>query len=283
MNFFTRKRSLNRSSLKVFLLLLLFVPSYFLAEAQSQARPMLSVQLLLNTNEGSENTADGAVALFDDRFSYLIGDEDSYKLTNPDENLAINCRGTLLSIDGQPGIHGSDTLLLKMWTFRQKSYYLQLTGSNFNAGVKAVIKDNYLGTETLVDLSSVTLLHFNISTDQASFANDRFSILFKTKRTLPAGSASKIKSAFKENSSLSVFPDTSASNAISLRMSKMKKGKYMVSLYNNQEEIVYSGIISYNGNNAEKTIIAECRIRKGTYTFMLTYKDVTIKKSLVFE
>ncbi len=283
MNFFTRKRSLNRSSLNVFLLLLLFVPSYFLAEAQSQARPMLSVQLLLNTNEGSENTADGAVALFDDRFSYLIGDEDSYKFTNPDENLAINCRGTLLSIDGQPGIHGSDTLLLKMWTFRQKSYYLQLIGSNFNPGVKAVIKDNYLGTETLVDLSSVTLLHFNISTDQASFANDRFAILFKTKRTLPAGSASKIKSAFKENSSLSVFPDASASNAISLRMSKMKKGKYMVSLYNNQEEIVYSGIINYNGNNDVKTIIAERRIRKGTYTFMLTYKDVTIKKSLVFE
>lgn len=244
---------------------------------------MLSVQLLLNTNEGSENTADGAAAFFDDHFSYLIGDEDSYKFTNPDENLAINCRGTLLSIDGRPGIHGRDTLLLKMWTFRQKSYYLQLIGSNFNPGVNAVIKDGYLNTETSVDLSSVTLLHFDITTDHASFASDRFSILFKTKRTLPLGSALKINTAFKENSSLAVFPDTSTANAISLRMIKMKKGKYMVSLYNNQGEMIYSGFIIYNGSNAVRTIISERRIRKGTYTFMLTYKDVTIKKSLVFE
>ncbi len=283
MNFFTGKRSLNRSNFKVFLLLILFVPFHFLADAQSQVRPMLSVQLLLNTNEGSENTADGAVALFDDHFSYLVGDEDSYKFTNPDENLAINCRGTLLSIDGQPGIHGRDTLHLKMWTFRQKSYYLQLMGSNFNPGVKAVIKDRYLDTETLVDLSSVTLLHFSISNDTASFASDRFAILFKTKRTLPLLSASKIHSAFKESSSLAVFPDYSTSNAISLGMSKMKKGKYIVSLYNNQGVMVYSGFINHNGSKAVKTIVTDRRIRKGSYTFMLTCKDVTIKKSLVFE
>lgn len=281
MNFFASERLLNTRFLKASLLLF-FVPLCFLSQAQSQARPKLSIQLLLSANPGSENTADGAVAFFDDRFSYSIGNEDSYKWTNPDENLAINCRGTLLSIDGQPGLHDSDTLNLSMWQYRQKSYYLKLVASNFSPAVKTFLKDNYLHTETSVELSSPAYLPFSISSDDASFAADRFAIIFKIVKPADQNNAAKFRSGFKENLSLSVFPNPLKRNEIKLQMKNMQIGSYIVSLYTNDGEMMYSGFITHNGSSAAKTIVIDRRIRKGMYSLLLTYGDQTIKKDVLF-
>ena len=146
----------------------------------------LSLQLLLNQDEGLQNTADGVVAFFDNNYSAAIGDEDSYKFTNLDENLAINRRGTALSIEGRPSVTADDTIQLQMWQFRQKNYYLRLSASNFSPEVTAFVKDAYLHKETPVDLSTVTLYPFTIDTAQpASAAKERFSIVFKAGTTLP--------------------------------------------------------------------------------------------------
>lgn len=139
----------------------------------------LSIQMLLNLNGGSHNTADGVVAVFAPSFSCTIGNEDSYKFTNLDENLAINSGGTLLSIEGRPSITGNDTLHLVMWQFRQNTYFLQLDGSSFAPNVSAVIKDKYLNQETAVNLAGSTAIPFAITSDSASFARNRFVIFFK--------------------------------------------------------------------------------------------------------
>ncbi len=174
MNFFTIKRSFRSTlflkTFKTSLLLILFAQLYFSSAAQIPVRPKLSIQLLLNTSPGPQNTADGVAAFYADNFSSSIGNEDSYKFTNLDENLAINCKGKLLSIEGRPTIYGSDTIKLVMWQFRQKSYYLKLNGSNFSPALKAFVKDNYLRSETPIDLTSSTFLPFTITTDSASFA-----------------------------------------------------------------------------------------------------------------
>ncbi|MEJ7681477.1 MAG: hypothetical protein WKG06_27225 [Segetibacter sp.] len=129
----------------------------------------LSVQLLLNLNGGMKNTADGVVVFFDNMFTTAIGNEDSYKFTNLDENLSIDRNGTELSMEGRPPVTADDTIPLRMWQFRQKSYYLQLTGSNFSPDVTAFVKDAYLHKETPVDLSTVTLLPFSITADSGFF------------------------------------------------------------------------------------------------------------------
>jgi hypothetical protein len=280
MNFFICKRSHDKRFFKTAFLFLLFVPFHFLCFAQ--VRPKLSIQLLLNTNPGSENIADGVVAFFDDNFSYSIGNEDSYKWTNEDENLAINCRGTLLSIDGQPGLREKDTLHLAVWQFRQKSYYLKLVASNFSQSVKTVVHDNYLHTKKVVDLSSPALLPFSVSTDKASFAADRFVILFETKKAVHQSTAAKLSSAFKENLSLSVLANPAKSNEINLQMRDMKNGRYTVSLYSDAGEMIYTGFITHDGSAAVKTIVPERRMRKGTYSLLLTLGDETIKKSVLF-
>jgi hypothetical protein len=146
----------------------------------------LSVQLLLNLNSGSHNTADGFVAVFSDRFSKSIGEEDSYKFTNLDETIAINRNGVLLSIEGRPNIISTDTLPVKVWQYRQKEYWLKIDGRNFNTAVKAQLKDEYLKKETDINLSVTTTIPFVITNDSASFAANRFSIVFgQNSPTLP--------------------------------------------------------------------------------------------------
>jgi len=151
----------------------------------SNTMAKLSVQLLLNANEGSDNAADGFTAVFSDDFSKELGGEDSYKFSNLDENMAISRNGTSLSIEGRPTVTTADTLPLKIWQLRQKSYLLKLTGSNFSPSLRAIVKDEYLQEETAVNLSSSTLLPFTISADPASSAENRFSIIFESYATLP--------------------------------------------------------------------------------------------------
>lgn len=148
--------------------------------------PKLSIQLLSNSGGGSENTADAVVAFFDDEFASAIGNEDSYKFTNLDENMSINRNGTDLSIEGRPAITDNDTIALKMWKLVQKPYYLKLEAANFTSSTTAFLKDAYLHQQTPVDLSSVTLQPFAIDmAAPASYAIDRFSIIFKAGSTLP--------------------------------------------------------------------------------------------------
>ncbi|MEJ7681474.1 MAG: T9SS type A sorting domain-containing protein [Segetibacter sp.] len=91
-----------------------------------------------------------------------------------------------MSIEGGPTVTAGDTIPLNIWQFRQNSYYLQLTGSNFSPDVTAYVKDSYLHKEIPVDLSSVTLLPFSIDTTVPnSFVRDRFTIVFKGGSTLP--------------------------------------------------------------------------------------------------
>ncbi|MCW3110652.1 MAG: C-terminal target protein [Segetibacter sp.] len=148
----------------------------------------LSVQLLLNLNGASSDVADGFVAVFGNNFSKAIGDEDSYKFTNLDENMAINRNGTALSIEGRPFVAGCDTLPIKMWQFRQKDYWVKVDAKNFDPALKATLKDEYLKQETPLDLTSSTTVPFTITNDSASFASNRFSIVFGTSEsfaTLP--------------------------------------------------------------------------------------------------
>ena len=163
----------------------------------------LSMQLLLSLNEGLENNADGAVVFFGDHFSTAIGNEDSYKLTNLDENLAIDQTGTVLSMEGRPIVTATDTIQLKMWQFTRQSYYLRITGSNFPPQVTAYLKDQYLQKTIPVDLSSTASIPFSIdSAVSASYADNRFSIIFKTGSALPV-TLTNIK-AYQKNDGVQV-------------------------------------------------------------------------------
>lgn len=145
----------------------------------------VSVQLLLNFDNGNHNSADGFAVVFKEGYSNEVGDEDSYKFGNLDENLAIDCNGIALSIEGRPAIVVSDTIPIKIWQFRQKTYFLKIAAINFSSRVNAFLKDEYLHEVTSISLSTETIIPFNITDEPASSASNRFSIIFESFSTLP--------------------------------------------------------------------------------------------------
>jgi len=151
----------------------------------SSAATKIAIQLLLNTNEGRENIADGVVTIFDTTFLSTLGNEDSYKFNNEDENLAINRNGAALSIEGRPVVTTNDTVLLRMWKYRQSGYFLKFTGNNFSTSISAYLEDAYLNTKIPINLTDTTIVPFSITNDSASASSDRFMIVFKNADILP--------------------------------------------------------------------------------------------------
>ncbi|MCW3113800.1 MAG: C-terminal target protein [Segetibacter sp.] len=145
----------------------------------------VSIQLLLPSQSGSGEAADGSKVYFSDNYDNDIGNEDSYKFTNQDENLAILSRGTALCIEGRKPITGEDSIPLKLWQLSQKSYLLKVNFSYFNYNVEAYLKDKYLSTLTQLNTNGETLVPVNITSDPASIAEDRYKVVFEKIARLP--------------------------------------------------------------------------------------------------
>ena len=147
--------------------------------------PNLSIQLLLPSQVGTTAAADGARVYFSKDFSSSIDDGDSYKFTNLDENIAIVRNEKTLSIEGRKPVMDLDTIALKLWQLTQPGYTLKATLENFDNNINAFLQDDYLHTATSLNANSETLVPFKITSDPASFASNRFNIVFKTITTLP--------------------------------------------------------------------------------------------------
>jgi Domain of unknown function (DUF3244) len=74
----------------------------------------------------------------------------------------------------------NDTIFLNLTSTRIAPYRFEIDPSVLtNTGLEAFLKDKFLQTETPVSLSVVTNISFDITTDAASKAADRFLIVFK--------------------------------------------------------------------------------------------------------
>ncbi len=165
------------------LLLLAFLAISLCASSQAN-RCKLAAQLLLNTNGGSQNCADGLVVVFDSAFSSEVGPEDSHKFINVDENMAINRNNVLLSIEGRKPVVDNDTIPLKIWKYKHTSYCIMFQACNFPANVVAVLKDNYLHIDIPISLTDTTTIPFQLTSDSNSYSADRFCFVIKPASTL---------------------------------------------------------------------------------------------------
>jgi len=326
----------------------------------------LSVQLLLDEKAGDKNTADGFTAVFDEDFKAEIGNEDSYKFTNLDENMGISRNGATLSIEGRPMIKGNDTIPLRMWQFRQKSYFLKVNTINFDRGITAFVKDAYLQVETPINLNDETVIPFNLTSDAGSSAANRFMIIFKASKALPVV-VTDIKASLKDKAvkvewtshtetnidryeiersddaqnfvrqgvvsakgnnstsqlyewldqspvtganfyrikvieksgevkytavvkvdiaktagSITVYPNPVRGNKFSINMKNMEKGRYIVMLYNNAGQSVFSTIINHDGRNAAYPVTTRV-ISKGSYQLHISNDNIKKTELLIFE
>jgi hypothetical protein len=146
---------------------------------------LLSTQLMLTTNAANNHSQDGVAIVCNDNFSNVVNDEDANKMTNPDENIAVESNNQLMSIEKRSMPTNNDIIQLKLWQLAHTNYTLRFIGSNFAGTPNAYLKDSYLNNETAIDLNGTTDYNFTTTSDAATTAANRFTIVFRSNSSLP--------------------------------------------------------------------------------------------------
>jgi Secretion system C-terminal sorting domain len=136
---------------------------------------------LLNIVDPGVNTlVDGAMAAFDNSYSSNVDFDDALKLTNTSENVSFKRSNTLLAIERRSDVMVDDTLHLNMKGLRIKKYQWDVNIANMtNPGRTALLVDRFTNTTTNLSLEGVTNIQFDVTSTVASYAANRFMIVFK--------------------------------------------------------------------------------------------------------
>jgi len=148
--------------------------------------PVGKVAVNLLNSDSSLSLIDGILTTYDKNSDNAVNRLDSKKMYNLAEIIAIGRDSSFLSIERRHTIADNDTTLLKLYRLKPKTYTLMITTSALDGnGLSGQIKDSYSATinNTFIKLNGNTAITFTVNADSASFAANRFSIVFK--RTIP--------------------------------------------------------------------------------------------------
>jgi hypothetical protein len=148
-------------------------------KAQPTAMESFRTELYFTEANGYRRVADGVIALYDNKYKAAVDADDATEIGNWDENIAISRDGKKLAIEARPVITKSDDLPIYMNNMKKQGYEFDFTPSVFtNTGLKAELVDKFLGTRTLLSVTSSTTVAFTITDNPASAATDRFTVVF---------------------------------------------------------------------------------------------------------
>jgi len=233
---------------------------------RTEAPNYIHVSLWKNIN-GENTNLDGAVAVFNNNFTSLIGDKDSKKLINGGENIFITQSNTDLSIAALPVPAENEEIVLNLSQIVSgTTYQLQVDAKQFtSSGVEVYIKDKLLNTI----LPVIAGLYFTPTKDLATYQG-RFSIVFKKVIITPA---------FVKGS-VSIYPNPVSNNKLTLQMNNLEKGIYTLRIVNSLgQEFMISSLHCESGI-ATKTIAVK-QLPTGVYTIQLTGKQGTYNTELI--
>ena len=192
------------------------------------ANPVVYVNLMLPSAD-SLLLVDGTGALYANRFSAGVDEDDAGKLPNFNENICLFRDGHNLAIEARPIPTGTDTLFIRMWSVYQHTYTLQI---NLRAialllPVHAWLVDNYLHTQVPLNLLGKTKYAFNPSADASSYLN-RFMIVLvhgtkQDNNAISTGTATQLNTG-----TVSIYPNPLSGNKLTLQFNDIPKDNYTV-------------------------------------------------------
>lgn len=260
----------------------------------TQVPGKMHVQLFTQRPAGPQ-LQDGAVIAFSSDFTNTISLEDATKLTNSDENIALVNSGSVLSNDGRKTPTAADTIPLRMWAlYSNNNYTLQLTPTDLDPSLTAVLVDRFTNKEYLVDAYAGLQLPFSFTTDSASFYN-RFMLVFKPASVLPIDDL-KVKATAKEESVLIEWTAYNENNIAYYEVDRSNTansfksvGKVeasnnnFVATYSLQDHTLVSGVAFYRvkamGKLGDITYSAVVRVQaKGKLSVLVNPNPVTTKQ-----
>ena len=230
--------------------------------------PHISLQLLLPGQDTAGGAADGLAAYFSNDFNDKVGDEDSYKLTNLDENIAIARDGSILSIEARKPVSVSDTLPLKIWQLTSKKYLFKSVLTNFTPDVDTYLEDAYLHSSTKLNNQNVTIVPFAVNADTLSFAKNRFRIVFRSPVAL-----SVIMSGIK------AYEKSNGVEVEWITQSESNTNRYIIEKSSNAQTFAPAGSVNVNTSSAAGTFSAYSWFDENPFNGDNYYRIKSVEKS----
>ena len=148
--------------------------------------------------------ADGNAVLFSADFQNEYEANDAVKISNFGENVSISHNNKLLAIDARNSLTSEDTVFYDLGNLRSQQYRFEIESVDFYSNIfQAFLVDNYLSTQTIINLSAINSYTFIVNADSASYARNRFYVIFKPLSPLPLN-AIEITATSQNNKSVLV-------------------------------------------------------------------------------
>ncbi|MCP9751987.1 hypothetical protein [Ferruginibacter sp. HRS2-29] len=134
----------------------------------------------------SGNIADGNAVAFGEEFGNAIDADDALKIPNSGENFSLMRTGQNLSVEARAVLNtGSDTIFYNITNLRQQAYQLKFAPKNMPAAITAFLVDRFLASSTALSITDSSTVDFTVTSAPASYAANRFYVVFKPLTVLP--------------------------------------------------------------------------------------------------
>ncbi len=191
----------------------------FIISSPARRREYLEANLFINNN-GNTALMDGVKADVAANFLDKLDDNDAYKILNSSENVSLKRNGALLSVERHHTITANDTFYLNLSNMKVQNYQWQLKMENMDQpGLTGFLEDNFTNTRTSLNLNGNNNIDFNVINAAASYAADRFKVVFAPAKIL-AVSFSNIR-AYQQNTNVNV--EWKVENEINIRQYEIEK------------------------------------------------------------
>jgi hypothetical protein len=236
---------------------------------------------LFSLNNGATALLDGSLTTYHDNNANTVDKEDARKLNGSAETVAFIREGNTLAIERRKTIASNDTSFVYLAQMKKQSYRFEISAQNMgNTNMIAVLKDNYAAANNNMplDLQGTTTVDFSINNDPASFAANRFSIVFianpvaqqapltaKGSNSSVTSTESLVKEQAIAQPSVTVFPNPVTGNTISVKFNKLPAGTYRLQLLNANGQPVMVKSVQHNGLDAIQQMVISKAIAAGNY------------------
>ena len=217
----------------------------FIFKPMTGNKSELRINLFTVIPSGTDFLSDGVLTTYNLNYSNEIDNMDAKKFYNIGENICIGRQGKDYVIERRKTIETADTTFLNLYLLKKQTYKLQFIAEGMDSiGLHALVKDKYLGVnkDTALNMTGVTDVFFTVNTDAASYATDRFSVVFKQDPVLLPVVFSSIK-AYQNLKDIVL--DWTIENEIKIK-------NYTVEISSDNSNFKEADSLTANGNNNTK-------------------------------
>ena len=257
----------------------------------------IRANLYAYNTDGSYSILDGALTTFHKVNSNEVDEADAKKLYGASESIGFARPGSVLAIERRYIIKNTDTCFINLFQMKRATYRLDIVATEFdNTGLVAVIKDNYSGAinNRQLDLNGTTHIDFTTDANPASYAINRFKIVFiKNNPVTAVDLASKGNQESKANAakstnpeietitSMVVYPNPVVSKTINVKVNQLGKGHFSLNLYNINGQLISAQAINSTSDNSIIKMNVPGNFSTGKYQLKLEGEGKTMTTSFL--